>query len=308
MVCFLLYSRIQSITHMYLHPQPLRPGAGELRADRRGDARVSLVRGETGNRHRHHAGGHQSGRDLLPPGRHLADHQLRLAQGHDVGGRCSPSSCCWSVAFVIRNSSQGPGPACRLGIKTADSGRRRGGRPDIELAGLSYGEALRTMTFWALAFAAMTTFYSILGAQAHLFLYLRDLEFSPQVASTGISLLFGMALFGKFGFGYLADKIQHKKVFYGNLAVMLTGAVLLATVKVELFWIAVVLFGLGWGRLLHHAPGADRGVLRAQGRRARSSAPSPSSTPSAAVSASGSPGCSTTRPAATRCRSRFWWC
>jgi len=152
------------------------------------------------------------------------------------------------VAFVIRNSPKEMG-LLPLGVEPQSAADIAEGRPDVESSGLSYPEALKTKTFWALAFAAMTTFYSILGAQAHLFLHLRDLEFSPQVASTGISLLFGMALFGKFGFGYLADKLQHKKVFYGNLLVMLTGAILLATVKVQLFWIAVVLFGLGWGGL-----------------------------------------------------------
>lgn len=152
------------------------------------------------------------------------------------------------VLFVIRNSPKDKGMLA-LGVKPQTAEEIAEGKPDVEATGLSYPEALKTRTFWALAFAAMTTFYSILGAQAHLFLHLRDLEFSPQVASTGISLLFGMALFGKFGFGYLADKVQHKKVFYGNLAVMLAGAILLATVRVDLFWISVVLFGLGWGGL-----------------------------------------------------------
>ena len=61
--------------------------------------------------------------------------------------------------------------------------------------------------------------------------------------------LFGLALIGKFFFGYLADRLNQRVVFLGNLAVMLLGAVLLATVRVEFFWPAVVLFGLGWGGL-----------------------------------------------------------
>lgn len=150
------------------------------------------------------------------------------------------------IGLVIRNSPRDRGLAP---LGAAPEGTGGDGSPDIEVAGLSYGAALRTVTFWALAFAAMMTFYSILGAQAHLFLYLRDLGFSPQVASTGISLLFGIALIGKFGFGFLADRLPHKRVFLANLVVMLIGAVLLATVRVELFWIAIVLFGLGWGGL-----------------------------------------------------------
>jgi MFS family permease len=247
MVGFLLYSRIQSITHMYvLHClfALVLVSCGLIVAvmlvshwfvDKRGTAiGITLV-------------GTSLGGIFFP--------QVGTWLISNFGWRKAmmweatfPIILLIVVAVLIKNSPKDRG-MLPLGVKPQTAADLAAGRPDIELAGLSYGKAIRTRTFWALAFAAMTTFYSILGAQAHLFLYLRDLEFSPQVASTGISLLFGMALFGKFGFGYLADKIQHKKVFYGNLAVMLTGAILLATVNVRLFWIAVVLFGLGWGGL-----------------------------------------------------------
>ncbi len=247
MVGFLLYSRIQSITHMYvLHClfALVLVSCGLIVAvmlvshwfvDKRGTAiGITLV-------------GTSLGGIFFP--------QVGTWLISNFGWRKAmmweatfPIILLIVVAVLIKNSPKDRG-MLPLGVKPQTAADIAAGRPDVEFAGLSYGAALRTGTFWALAFAAMTTFYSILGAQAHLFLYLRDLEFSPQVASTGISLLFGMALFGKFGFGYLADKIQHKKVFYGNLAVMLTGAILLATVNVRLFWIAVVLFGLGWGGL-----------------------------------------------------------
>ncbi len=151
------------------------------------------------------------------------------------------------IALVIRNvpADKGLKPLGSQGPDAVGSGAA----PAAVTTGLSYREALRTGTFWALAFTAMTTFYSILGTQAHLFLHLRDLGFSPQTASTGISTLFGLALVGKFAFGYLADQLNHRLVFLGNLGVMLTGAVLLASMQVSLFWPAVVLFGLGWGGL-----------------------------------------------------------
>jgi len=118
-----------------------------------------------------------------------------------------------------------------------------------ELSGLTYGEAIRTVTFWALAFAAMTTFYSILGAQAHLFLHFRDLGASPSTASSSIASLYMMALIGKFFWGFLADKLNQKAVLLTNIAVMWLGAVCLATLNPSLLWPAVLLFGLGWGGL-----------------------------------------------------------
>jgi MFS family permease len=118
-----------------------------------------------------------------------------------------------------------------------------------ELPGLSYGAAMRTGTFWALALVAMTTFFSILGVSAHLFLHLRDLGVTPERAAVGISLLFSFGLLGKFVIGMLADLMDHKWLFLINLSVMFAGSLCLASMSVVLFWPFLILFGLGWGGL-----------------------------------------------------------
>ncbi|ARN73382.1 MFS transporter [Oceanicoccus sagamiensis] len=126
-----------------------------------------------------------------------------------------------------------------------------GGKEEVstegELPGMEYREAISTVSFWALASVAMFTFYSVLGISAHLFLYMRDLDFSPPVAANFISTFFLCALAGKFVFGFLADYLDHKKVFYGNISVMLVGSIILAAMQKDLIWLSVVLFGLGWG-------------------------------------------------------------
>jgi MFS family permease len=113
--------------------------------------------------------------------------------------------------------------------------------------GMAYGEALRTRSFWALAVIACTTFYSVLGVQAHIFLHMRDMNFTVQTATNAISLFFLCALVGKFGFGLLADLISPRRVFYLNISVMLAGAMALASLREDVLWAAVVSFGLGWG-------------------------------------------------------------
>jgi sugar phosphate permease len=246
-VCFLLYGRIQSITHMYfIHVlfALVLVSAGLIVAvilvshwfvEKRGTAiGITLV-------------GTSLGGMFFPQLGTWLISQYGWRQAFAIQS-VFPLALLLVVWLIVRNSPKEKGLK-PLGVAV---GAPEAGEPapvDVELAGLTYGQALKTVTFWSLAFAAMMTFYSILGAQAHLFLHLRDMEFSPRVASTGISMLFGMALIGKFAFGYLADKLNQKRVFLGNLAVMLVGAVLLATVRVDLFWIAVVLFGLGWGGL-----------------------------------------------------------
>ena len=93
----------------------------------------------------------------------------------------------------------------------------------------------------------MTTFYTVLAVQAHLFLYLRDLNISPSAATNAISVFFVCAMIGKLVFGILADYIHFKTVFIGNIIVMLLGSICLALMNESLIWVAIILFGLGWG-------------------------------------------------------------
>ena len=95
----------------------------------------------------------------------------------------------------------------------------------------------------------MTTFFSIMAASANLFLHMRDLGFSPQQAGNGLAVMFGLAMVGKFAFGMLGDLFPARRVFLANLAIMAVGAVILATMRADLLWYALILFGLGWGGL-----------------------------------------------------------
>ena len=119
--------------------------------------------------------------------------------------------------------------------------------PESAAAGVSFAVALRSQTFWALAVIAMTTFYTVLGVQAHIFLYMSDAEFDARVATNAISLFFFCALVGKFVFGLASDFLDPRKVFFGNILVMLIGSLILVRMDVALIWVAVVTFGLGWG-------------------------------------------------------------
>ncbi len=146
--------------------------------------------------------------------------------------------------FVARRPEQ-------MGLKAlgADNPPKQGGGVPDPSVDLSYGEALRTVTFWALAFTAMMTFYSMLAASAHLFLHMRDMGFEAAIAGRALGVMFGMALIGKFLFGLLADHLPQKAVFLANIAVMFAGSLFLATLSPALVWVAITLFGLGWGGL-----------------------------------------------------------
>ncbi len=119
----------------------------------------------------------------------------------------------------------------------------------VTLPDLTYRQALRTRTFWALATVAMTTFFSIMAVSQNLFLHMRDLQFTPVQAGSALSLMFGLAMVGKFLFGMLADILSAKVVFIVNVLIMASGAAVLSTMRPDLVWYALILFGLGWGGL-----------------------------------------------------------
>ena len=146
------------------------------------------------------------------------------------------------VVFVMRER-----PA-DMGLTAPGAATTLSGAPPA-LTGLTYGEALRTRNFWILAGIAMLTFYSILALLTHLFLHMREQGFEPQVAASGLTVLFLLGLVGKLMSGVLADLLGRRTVFTGTLLIMSTGAWLLISTNALTFWPAIVLLGAGWGGL-----------------------------------------------------------
>lgn len=139
-------------------------------------------------------------------------------------------------------------PADRGERALGDGGGNAGSAP-AGTSGMTFIDAVKTSTFWILAFCAMTTFYSILGVQANLVLHLQDLGWTLGDAAKAVGVLFTMGMISKFGVGLLADVVNRKLLFLVNVAVMFLGALCLASMKTSLVWPFVVIFGLGWGGL-----------------------------------------------------------
>jgi len=133
-----------------------------------------------------------------------------------------------------------------MGLVALGEERTASGAPP-PLRGLTYQEAIRTPTFWALSVMAFGTFAAIMGIVDHLFLHLRGLQFTPAEAARGLSFLFWLGLVGKFLFGYLADVFSPKYVAMTNIAIMLAGIALLSTLSPALVLASIALFGFGWG-------------------------------------------------------------
>ncbi|MEM5496181.1 MFS transporter [Paraglaciecola mesophila] len=153
-----------------------------------------------------------------------------------------PSALFLLALFLLRNRPTD------IGLKPFGfSGEAHAPEADLSQHGLTYKEAIKTRSFWSIAFIAMFTFYTIMGFQANLVLHLMDLGFTLQSAAAGLSVLFVPALIGKFLFGLVADKITGKRVLYTNLLLMLTGLIGMLFADKDNVLIAIGLIGFMWG-------------------------------------------------------------
>jgi MFS family permease len=145
------------------------------------------------------------------------------------------------VLLLVRNSPTEVGGAA-VGVAA--------GGPDPRSTGVEFRDALRTRSFWAIGLSGFLMYYSILAIFGHLFLHMRGLGYAPKVAASALSLLALLAMFGKLGSGWLADRIDRHKVFLGCLVLMLIGVAGLATMKSGAWvWASVTVIGFGWGGL-----------------------------------------------------------
>jgi len=119
--------------------------------------------------------------------------------------------------------------------------------------GFTLKQALKTKNFWLLSLMAFCTFYAILAMTGHVFLLLREENYAPQVAATGISLIFFGGFIGKIMSGELAEKFGRKMILLTGVGVMFFGSlfiVLALIYKNPVFvWIGLALYGTGWGGL-----------------------------------------------------------
>ncbi len=119
--------------------------------------------------------------------------------------------------------------------------------------GLTLVEALSSRNFWLLSLMAFCSFYSILAMTGHVFLLMREENYAPQIAATGVSIIFFGGFIGKVLSGKLAEVVGRKIVLLTGVGVMLIGSIF---VVLALFfkdpvyiWIGLALYGTGWGGL-----------------------------------------------------------
>lgn len=116
-----------------------------------------------------------------------------------------------------------------------------------DLVEVTFADALKTKEFWFLSTIGFFTYYSIMAVYGNLFLYLTELDFSTKDAGYALSIFSIVIVSAKFASGALTEKINKYTLFRIQVAIMLIGAVFFAFNTNTSVWIAILLFGVGWG-------------------------------------------------------------
>jgi len=147
--------------------------------------------------------------------------------------------------------------------KPADMGLYPDGRQDSEAEaeaspsaseGLSVKMALATSGFWLIAVSFLANGFSEVGLLQSQVPYLVDVGFPLATAATAYGVVGLWSLIGKFGFGWLCDRVQAKYACAIGFGVQLVGIIILMNVRpaapAALLWLYVVVIGFGVGSWL----------------------------------------------------------
>jgi sugar phosphate permease len=109
--------------------------------------------------------------------------------------------------------------------------------------------ALKTRVFWQLAIASSCVAIVTASVTTHVMPYLSSVGISRTFSSMLILVMSLLAVCGRLGSGWLADRLDTKRVYLGFLVLMAGGMVFFAYVLPGRLWLLVpfvIFYGLGW--------------------------------------------------------------
>ncbi len=117
------------------------------------------------------------------------------------------------------------------------------------IEGTTFGEALMTPVFWALALCAALVFYPIFVTSQQFILYLQSAKIgvAPETAAFAQSALFGISLGGKFIAGALSDRFNAVRVMAGCALLMFLSSLVLLDLSANTALLFLLPFAIGYG-------------------------------------------------------------
>ncbi|MDP6100597.1 MAG: MFS transporter [Dehalococcoidia bacterium] len=118
----------------------------------------------------------------------------------------------------------------------------------IARAGSSAGEALRTMAFWAIFFAALAAVFSFSLVNVHMVPYATDQGINPATAAAFMAVFGAGNSIGRLGLGALSDRIGRKRMFVTLLVISGVAMLFLSTARSPwMFYMFALVFGVAYG-------------------------------------------------------------
>ncbi len=116
-------------------------------------------------------------------------------------------------------------------------------------------QAIRKPTTWLIATLCAANFLAISTVTAHQVAYLKDIGFSPIVASIVLGVIPGMSILGRLGFGLLGVRFEVRYLaIISSITQVIALVILLTTKNLLLIYTYAMLFGISYGALVVALP------------------------------------------------------
>ncbi len=129
-----------------------------------------------------------------------------------------------------------------------------GHRKEQPVDGVSLKVATGTVAFWLIVATYLLSHFAQVGAVQNQVPFLEDAGFSMAVSAGALGAVGLCSAFGKFGFGWLCDRIQAKYALAIGLSLQLGSIVVLMSIgpgsPAAMAWLYAVMIGLGLGSWL----------------------------------------------------------
>jgi MFS family permease len=124
-----------------------------------------------------------------------------------------------------------------------------------ESANWQIKQAIKEPALWLIMVIGAANYYAFGTMTAHQIAYLKDIGFSAIIAALLYSLVSGMGIIGRFGFGALALRINMRKLLIISFVMQLSAFIILLTTKSPiLIYLYAVLFGISCGAIVTAFP------------------------------------------------------
>ena len=124
----------------------------------------------------------------------------------------------------------------------------------LSSSGMTLKEALVTPAIWLIAFAFFISAFAFMAILQNVVPHLQDMKYPLAMVTVAMSVISLGSALGKFGFGWLSDRIPAKYTATIGMALQLCGIVLFILIgsasRTPLVWVSVILLGLGIGSWL----------------------------------------------------------